>query len=67
MATPQIVYPLNGKSTGNLIQPFAVPFALPTVAFPSFFLPFALPLLAGLVGHWLSGSRTRLSTLTLQR
>ena len=65
MATLQIAYPLNGKSTWNFIQPFALPFALATVAFPSFFLPFALPLLARLVGHRLSGSRTRLSTLTL--
>ena len=65
MATPHTVYPPNGKSTGNFIQPFALPFALPTVAFPSFFLPFALPLLARLVDHWLSGSRTQLSTLTL--
>ena len=59
------MYLLNSKSTGNFIQPFALPFDLPTVALPSFFLPFALPLLARLVGHWLSDSRTRLSTLTL--
>ena len=39
MATPQTVYPLNGKSTGNFIQPFALPFALPTVRSLSLILP----------------------------
>ena len=55
MATLQNAYPLMGKSTKrkNLIQPFALPFALATIAFSSFFLPF-VPLLARLVGHLLS-------------